>query len=47
MKRETLIRAEALCERYQAEQSSLIQRIKDKLHCTPDQLIDACPAGTF
>ena len=39
-KRETLIRSEALCERYQAEQYSLIQRIKDKLDCTPVQLAE-------
>ena len=39
-KRETLIRTEALCERYQAEQDSLIERIKDKLDCTPEQLAE-------
>ena len=39
-KREKLIRTEALCERYQAEQDNLIQRIKDKLGCTPVQLAE-------
>ena len=39
-KREILIRTESLCERYQAEQDSLIQRIKDKIDCTPDQLAE-------
>ena len=44
-KRETLIRTEALCERYQTEQDSLIQRIKDKLDCTPDQLPELAQLG--
>lgn len=36
--RETLIRAEALAERLQAEQGSLTERIKEKLDCQPDGL---------
>ena len=44
-KRETLIRTEALCERHQTEQDSLIQRIKDKLDCTPDQLPELAQLG--
>ena len=44
-KRETLIRAEALCERYKAEQDSLIQQIKDKLNCTPEQLTELAQLG--
>ena len=39
-KREALIRSEALCERYQSEQDSLIERIKDKLDCTPERLAE-------
>ena len=38
--RETLIRTEALCERHKAERESLIQRIRDKLDCTPEQLAE-------
>lgn len=44
-KREDLIRTEALCERYQATQDSLIQRIKDKLDCGPDQLSELAQLG--
>ena len=36
-KREALIRSEALYERYQSEQDSLIERIRDKLDCAPEQ----------
>ena len=29
-----------MCERYQSEKDSLIERIKDKLNCTPEQLAE-------
>ena len=38
--RETLIRAEALSERLQSEQASLIERIAEKLGCAPDGLYE-------
>ena len=38
-KREALIRTEALSERYQTEQEGLSQRIREKLDCTPEELV--------
>ena len=39
-KREALIRTEALSERYQTEQESLSQRIREKLDCAPSELAE-------